>query len=181
MTTIDLLISLGEKLADVLVILLKKRISKKEKEEAEKLIRQYNQLRESHLDISSVLHQYNQGIVRAISTHQLQDLFPICTHRGYQRIERLYNNYLKGGINQLILDKLDVLSINITTYEVKEMKFVSSDESSYQRAQAFTREVWISSYSDNTRNTQDVINKYWLILEGNTWKIEGADVYVKSG
>lgn len=180
MTTIDLLVSLGGKIADILIIVLKKRVSKREREEAKNLVKQYNQLRDSHVKIASVLHRYNQAIVRAIATHQLQDLFPICTHRGYQRIERLYNNYLELGINQLLLDELEVLSINITTYEVKEMGYVSSDESSYQRAQAFTREVWITAYSNGTRNTRDVINKYWLMLEDDAWKIETADVYVKS-
>ena len=74
--TVDLLLSLGSKIADILMLLLNKRVSKSDREEAQRLVEQYDQLKQAHLQITSIIEQYNQGIVKALATGNLQDLYP---------------------------------------------------------------------------------------------------------
>jgi len=78
-TTVDLLLTLGSKLADVLILVLNKRLNKKDKQDAQQLVDQYNQLKQAHLQISAVVKAYNESISKALVTGNLQSLYQLCT------------------------------------------------------------------------------------------------------
>lgn len=181
MTSIDLLLMLGGKIADVLLSLLGKKATDKEKENAKNLIQQYQELNEAHTKISSVLQRYNHGLVHAVATRSLQELAILCTQNGFEHVESLYHSYVKQGISPSSLEQLEVLSINLANHKVQEVKFSSSNETTHQSAQAYTSETWVSHESDSSsRFSENVINRYWLLLEDSMWKIDKVEVFVKS-
>lgn len=180
MNTIDLLLGIGDKLTELLLLLFKKRMSKSEKEDAKNLIEQYEKLKNAHGEISSVLHRYNRGLSNAIHTRSLKDVFDVCTHQVYQKTVRQNDGYIQHGVIQMRLDKLEVLTINIKTHTVKATNFSSVVDMHYERSVAYTEELWLSYFSDGSYDVHDVINRYNLILEKDGWKIESSDVYVKA-
>lgn len=180
MNSIDLLLSIGDKLTDLLLLLFKKRMSKSEKDGAKKLIEQYEGLKKNHLAISSVLHRYNRGLSDAIHTRSLKNVFDVCTHQVYQRAVMQNDGYIQHGVVQMRLDKLEILAVNIITHIVKEANFSSVEDAYYERAIAYTEELWHYYFSDGSYDIHDVINRYSLVLENGGWKIENSDVYVKS-
>jgi len=180
MSTIDILLSLGGKIADVLMLFIKKGAGKQEKETAETLIKQYNQLKENQEQIEDTVKNYNQGIIQAITSRSVEPLFHLCTPQGYEHVKQLYSQYLGQGIRSLVLEDFEILSVNLLTHKVETQKAGSLSEISDHHAHVYSRGKWISIYSKGPRDTSDVINRYLLILENGNWKIDSAEVYTRS-
>jgi hypothetical protein len=178
-TTIDLLLTLGSQVANITTTLLNKNVSKKERQKAENLLQQYNQISEAHGQIQALIQQYNQGIVRMMANGGMQELFPLCTHQGYQKVEQLYQSLLHYQISNQLLEFLDVLSVSLMTQESRIIRFNSMDIFSYQKAAAYTREKWTTYYATGQTSSEEVINLYQLVWSNDGWKMDGNQVFRK--
>jgi hypothetical protein len=176
LTTVDLLLTLGTKISDVVVLLLKGKANKQEQEEVQQLLKQYNQIKDSHLQVTYALNAYNTAVANSIVSRNLADLFQVCTHRGYEHAEQLHKYYIERQTN-LRLEKIEILSVNLYTYSVEEMKFDVVTQNKNQRAQTYTLEKWTSIDSTGGRDTTEVINRYWLLLENEKWKVDNVEVF----
>ncbi|MBN1889178.1 MAG: hypothetical protein JW850_14390 [Thermoflexales bacterium] len=180
MNTLDLLLVLGGQVADILKMLLSRKITKDEQEQVQALVQQYNQVKEAHLQIQSLVQQYNQGFVRGITIGDMGELFPFCTHEGYQQAEQLYDDLVQNQVVSQTLLKLDILSVSLITQTVEEVSFASVNVANYQQAKAYTYEIWATAYQNGTRVEHDTINCYQLVRIDNTWKMDDSEAYVKA-
>jgi hypothetical protein len=179
-TTIDLLISLGIKIADIMPLLLNKKASPEEKQQAQELVEQCNQIKETHLQLQAVVQQYNQAMERMLVKGGPQELFPFCTYEEYQRVEQQYNSCIQHQINYQKLDGLEILSIDLTIQTLEEFRLDAVKKASYQRANVYTRERWINLYQNGARLEQDVINCYKLVRSNKGWKIADSEIFAKT-
>jgi len=175
--TVDLLLVLGGKIADVLTLLLSKRTSNEDKQQARDLVQQYNQVKEAHVQLRSIIRQYNEAIEKMLARRTPQELFPLCTYQAYQEAEQLYNSLMANQISYQRLDRLEVLSISLTTATVESLRFWSTDSVAQRNAQAYTWETWITIYQNRSRQEQEVVNCYYLIWSQGSWKIQGSEVF----
>jgi hypothetical protein len=179
MNTIDLLLILGGKIADVLSILLNRRMSNQEKRQAQELLQRYEQIKQAHEHIRDVIRQYNSALERMLAQGATQDVFPFCTYQTYQEVEQLHQLLVRNQVSYQSLEALEILSIDLTTQTVEELQIGSVNAKTHRRAKAYTHERWLSVYQNGANLTQDVINCYQMVWRQGAWKIAGNEVYVK--
>ena len=179
-TSIDLLLALGGKIADILALLLQKKLAKEEKEQVELLLQEYNQIKEAHRQIKSVLLAYNQGLAQAVTRQSdLQKLFPICTYKQFQRIQLLHRQYTQSQITAQVLEGFNLLSINLITVTERRQNALEADVTTGNRAEAYAYEQWVNVYQTGQRQEQRVVNYYSLARE-DTWKVDKSVVFVQT-
>lgn len=180
MTTIDLLLSLGGKIADALVISLRKRGNKKEKQEAEKLIAEYNTLKTAHAQISVLLRNYNAAVEGMVVRGNPQRAFEFCTPEEYQWVRRLFDQLDQNQVSEQRLERLEVLSVGLTRQTIEELTMGSAGIVTQLRAEAYTVEKWTTTYWTGGRVTQDVVNCYQLFRESGRWRVASSQVFIRA-
>lgn len=179
MTTIDLLLSLGGKIADALVISLRKRGNKKEKQEAEKLIAEYNTLKTAHAQISALLLNYNDAVEGMVVRGNPQRAFEFCTSEEYQRVRRLFDEMVQNQVSEQRLERLEVLSVGLTRQTMEELSMGSAGIVTQLRAEAYTVEKWTTTHWTGARVKEDVVNCYQLIRLNGRWRVASNQVFTR--
>jgi hypothetical protein len=181
MTTIDLLLSLGDKIAGILTLLLmNRRFSKEEEREARELVQQYDQIRETSLQLQLLIQQYNQAVETMLTEGGPQEVFPVCTYRGYQQVQRLFDSLVQYGTGHQRLEQMKVLSVVLTTHTVEELELGSTNEAARQSAEVYTREKWTAFYRTGVSSEQEVVNCYRLIRLNGDWKIDASEAFTRA-
>jgi hypothetical protein len=180
MTTIDLLLSLGDKIADVLMVLLKKRGNKQEKQKAEQLLVEYDTLKSVYTQISALLRNYNGAVEGMVAMGNPQEAFEFCTSEEYQRVRRLLDNLVQNQVSEQRLDCLEVLSVGLTRQTMEDLSMGSARVVTQLQAEAYTIEKWTTTYWTGGRVRQDVVNCYQLIQENGRWRVASSQVFIKA-
>lgn len=179
MNTIDLLLTLGSKIADILSLMLNRRMSNQEKQQAQELLQRYEHIKRAHEQIQEIIRQYNDALERMLAQGAPQDVFPFCTYQTYQEVEKLHQLLVRNQVSYQKLEALEILSIDLTTQTVEDLQLDSVNAKKNRRAKAYTHERWLNIYRNGTKLTQNVINCYQLVWRQGAWKIAGNDVYAK--
>jgi hypothetical protein len=180
LTTIDLVLALGTKLAEILTIVLKKRATQEEKVQAQQLVQQYDWLKRTHLQIGSILRDYNEGLARGYARGDIEEAFPLCTYHGYKEAGERFAAHVRSQTSQQLLEHFELLSVSLTVETVQDLALTMSNKVSQQRAEAYVREKWLTVLGTGARVAQDVVCCYRLLLVGNQWKIDVCEVFVRS-
>lgn len=180
MTTVDLLLTLGGKLADVLVTSLNRRGSKEDKKELSDLVQEYTQVKKTYLEIQTLLHSYNQAIAQSFVKGSIQEIFHLCSYQAYLTAEQNYLAFQQHQVTHTILDSFKLLSVSVTTRTEKRDDLGWTGTTHYQEAEAYTREKWITFYRNGAQTKDDVINHYFLVREHESWKVDSSLVFVKA-
>lgn len=178
--TVDLLLSLGNKLSDVLLLLLNKRLDQTQKAEAQQLIDQYKRLQECYQQLRMVVEQYNHAIENIFTAGNLEAIYPFCTYEQYQNITRFYYTAQEHQISYQKLDILEILSVDLTTQVTETENSFTSSVVNTQYATVYARESWVTFYQNGSQNKQSVVNVYHLRYVEDAWKVANLEVFVPS-
>jgi hypothetical protein len=177
MSTVDLLLVLSGKLADVLSLLLEKRFNRAARQEAENLIREYRELQKTHAQISNVISKYNAAVESMLVRGSPHEVFPFCTSRGTKQVEHLFRSLVSNAVSYEHLNELEVLSVNLVTEKIEERKLGKKSLQSKHMARAYTRENWTTIFKNGDKTSQDVANCYSFLLRNNHWRIDNNETF----
>ena len=80
--------ALGGQVTSILHRMLDRKLSKTEQQQMKEIIQQYEQIKTTHEQIGVTLQKYNQGI-QGLIIGRTEDLFPLCTDKGYQPYRKI--------------------------------------------------------------------------------------------
>ena|GEM_PF-2939074 len=178
-STVDELLKLGGKIADIVTIILNRRATTEEQKQTRAIVEQFNQIRRTHLDIRTLVEEYNRKIGQAFLQGNVQALFPLCTHQGFKEIEQLYAANTQSEIVYQELVAFDLLSVKLMTQMWTETSPVSAQVISQQWAEAYTCEKWMTVYQTGAKRLQEVVNRYQIARQDETWKVHHSEVFTK--
>lgn len=166
--TIDLLINLGDKMADML--------SEEEKRgaagsPAEQVIEQYARARTVYSEISTLVQLFNQRVAENFDQSSAEPLRDLLTAGAYTRIENNFREWRKAGIRTLKLDRYELLA-------VRQPEAIG-DEIVGRQAQAYTLEMWIFGREDGSSQKEESFNQYNLDRAETGWLIRQVEFYTK--
>lgn len=176
-STIDELLKVGGKIAEIVTILLNRKATQEEQKRAQSALEEFNQLKELHELIADLLQDYNTKLSQAWIHNGVGALFPICTHGGFKRVERLYTLMRRGQISHQELVSFELLTLNLITESSKGANLISSHVKNHQFVVAFTLEKWLTLYETQSQVEQEVINRYYIVWDKERWKIDFNNVF----
>ncbi len=179
-STVDELLKVGSKIAEIVTILLNRRATQEEQKRAQSALEEFNQLKEVHELIANLLQDYNTKLAQAWIHNGVGALFPICTHRGFKRVEWLYALMRRAQISHQALVSFELLTLNLITEFSKDANLISSRVKNQQHVVAFTAEKWLTLYETQAQVEQEVINRYYIVWDEERWKIDSSDVFEMS-
>lgn len=144
MSTVDELLKLGGKIADIVTIILNRKLTQEEQKQTRTLIEQFNQISQTHSHIKSLVDEYNRRIGQAFLQGSIQLLFPLCTYQGFKEIEKWYITNIQSDVSYQELLALDLLTIKLMTQTSSETDLVSAKMISQRWAEAYTYEKWVT-------------------------------------
>ncbi len=178
-STVDELLKLGGKIADIVTILLTRKASKEEQKQVQLAVEEFNRLKQIHLQIRTLLEEYNKGLGRATLNGGVQALFPLCTHHGFKRTERIYAANTKGQVSYEELTEFELLSVKLVSETRHETSLMSTKAADLQWAEACTSEKWIVAYQTGAKCAVEAINRYQLVWQEEGWKVNSSEVFSK--
>lgn len=182
MTTIDLLLTLGAKIAELLVTVMSQRgAAEGDKTEASRLVQEYKQLQQMYRSLQTLVQRYNQCFERVRVPGAFQELYRLCTPEHYARLYQEYQPVLTNQARPFTtLSHMQILSVSIETHTSHAWTFASGNPASHQHAMVYTRERWMHHHDGGQRKEQDVINCYQLTAADGTWRVSGNEVFTKA-
>lgn len=178
-STVDELLKLGGKIADVVTVLLNRKATLEEQKQAQAAVQQFNQLKRTYLEIKTLVEEYNRRLGQAILQGGVHALFSLCTHQGFKEVEQLYAGSVQYQVSHQELVAFDLLSVKLITQTWTEESPVSAKVMSQQWAEAYTYEKWITVYQTGAKSEQEVINRYQILRQDESWKIHHNEVFSK--
>lgn len=178
-STVDELLKLGGKIADIVTIILNRRATAEEQKQTRAIVDQFNQIKRTHLDIRTLVEEYNRKIGQAFLQGNVQALFSLCTHQGFKEIEQWYVANIQSEIVYQEVVAFDLLSVKLMTQTRTETSPVSAQMISQQWAEAYSCERWMTVYQTGAKQLQEVVNRYQIARQDEIWKIHHCEVFTK--
>jgi len=180
LSTVDELIRLGSKIADIVTVLLSRKATQEEQKQAQAAVQQFNQLKRAHLEIKTLLEEYNRIFGQAILTQGgVQALFSLCTHQGFKEAEQLYVANMQYQVSHQELVAFELLSVKLVTQISTEVSSSSTKEVHQQWAEVYTYEKWITVYQTGRKAGQEMVDRYQIIWQDGSWKIHHGEFFGK--
>jgi hypothetical protein len=176
-STVDELLRLGGKIADLVTILLSRKASKEEQKQLQATLEQFNDIRQTHAQFDALLREYNTKLGQAPLQNGVQLLFPLCTHRGFKEAEQIYAAMQQQQVSYQELVDFVLLSVKLFDQSVKVTGLASTVVTDQRWADAYTYERWITAYQTGDKRELEVVNLYQVVWQDDSWKVNTSRVF----
>ncbi|RRR70709.1 MAG: hypothetical protein EI684_12780 [Candidatus Viridilinea halotolerans] len=173
MSTLDLLLELGGKLADLTNTLTKRRPSKAEEQQLVQVSSQYKELLNQYVILQNIIQVYNASL----GNSDMRAIYNVCTHEFYNRAAEYIRNMANHQVIKMDLKHIQFISLNLTRNTKEVIRFSNVEANIETQAEVYAHEKWILFYSNGAQEPSYAINKYILIWSEGGWKLANSQVF----
>ncbi|RRR70710.1 MAG: hypothetical protein EI684_12785 [Candidatus Viridilinea halotolerans] len=174
MSTLDLLLELGGKLADLTNTLTQRRLSKEEQQLVQ-FSAEYKDLMNVYGDVQRIIQFYNVSLANC----NMQNLHNICDHYTCKRAEEHIRNLHYQNIVKEDLGEIRFISISLTKDNKEIIRFFGTEVHTGTKVEVYTQETWHIFCNDGSSKSEYPLNRYILALSDSGWKVTDSQVFTR--